>query len=210
VRPENGQKDLFREAPIWYEGLTGRRRLFVELYCTNRECFLNATAAFIKAYTKNGKELSDSSIQSNASRIMRDPRIKRAIGKLLRSRQNEEDQITEFQLLDILKRLSFYDPGDLYKEDGTLKQIKDMGDLAICVTEIKRTRHGREIKLYDRTKSIAILCDYLDVTRPAEGAVIVNPNVYLSDKEVTQMKDDEGKHVPQTEAEDAEYEVVDA
>jgi len=204
----NGQQDLFPEAPVWWEGLTGRRRLFVEYYCTDRTCFLNATAAFIKAYSKPGKELTDSSIQSNASRMLREPKVQQAINKLLRARQNNEDQLNEFKMLDILKTLAFYNPRDIIDNYGALKKpIEDMGDLAYCIADIKRNRHGSEIKLYDRTKAMDILGRYLDIIRPPEGVVNVNPNIFLADKELEQMHSAEKAASPA--AEDAEYEVMD-
>jgi hypothetical protein len=199
---ETGQQDLFKKQPVWWEGLTGRRRLFVEYYCTDKACFCNATAAYIKAF---GGDKSDSSIQSNSSRLKRDPKIKDAIARLMRSRQNEEDQITEFQILELLKTLSFYNPKDIVDEAGNLKGgLEGLGALAMCVTGIRRNKYGREIKLFDRTKSLEMLCNYLEITRPADGAMIVNPNIYLTDKEQAELRGHEA------DAQDAEYSVVGA
>jgi len=206
------QQDLFpKEAPTWEEGLTGRERKFVELYCKDRECFLNPTAAYIKAYGSK-KQLSDSSIQSNPSRLMRDPKIKNSIARLLRSTQDETDQITEYQVLDFLKTLSFYDPKEIIDRDGNLKKsLDDMGVLSLCVTGIKRSRHGKEIKLFDRTKALAMLCNYLNITRPEERATVFNPVVILTDKEIEELGGEEPKTATEAEnAEDAEYELVEA
>ena len=202
----NGQQDLFLEAPVWWEGLTGRRRLFVECYCTDRTCFLNATAAFIKAFSKPGKELSDSSIQSNASRMLRDPKIQLAINKLLRARQNSEDRINEFKLLEILQTLAFYNPNEIIDEYGHLKKpIGELGDMALCIAGIEQSKSGRKVKLYDRTKALEILGRYLDVIRPMEGTTIINPVVALTDKDMDALhKETEDA----AEAEDAEYEVM--
>jgi hypothetical protein len=199
----SGQQDLFIDAPIWYEGLTGPRRYFVECFCTDRTCFLNATAAYIKAYGgKGGKELAGSSIQSNASRLMRDPKIKDAIARLLRARQNEEDRLNEFRVLQMLQTLALYDPKDIIDNYGNLKKdISQLGDLSFCIAGIKTTRNGgKEIKLYDKTKALEMLSRYLDIIRPIEGAAAVNQNVYLVEKDVAVMG----------EAEKAEYEVVGA
>jgi hypothetical protein len=177
----------------------------VEYYCRDKGCFLNATAAYIKAYGSD-KQLSDSSIQSNASRIMRHPKIKDAVSRLLRSRQNEEDQITEYQLLDVLKTLAFYNPKDIVDEHGNLKgSLEELGELSLCVAGIKKSRHGKEIKLFDRTKSIAMLSNYLNITRPEEGTTIINPVVCLTDKDLETLREEEAAAV-----EDAQYEVVGA
>ena len=205
------QQDLFIEAPVWWEGLTGRRRLFVECYCTDRACFLNATAAYIKAFANHGKEPADQSIQSNASRLMREPVIQTAISKLLRSRQNSEDRINEFKLLDALQHLAFYNPAEIVDEYGSLKKpLGQMGDMALCIAGIRNTRHGREIKLYDRTKALEMLGRYLDVIRPAEGATIINPVVALTDKDIEDMRKKEEGASAAGAAEDAEYEFVEA
>lgn len=202
---ETGQQDLFKKQPVWWEGLTGRRRLFVEYFCTDRTCFCNAGRAYVKAYGSD----NESSIKSNSSRLMRDPAIKNAVSRLLRSRQNEEDEITEYQILDLLKKLSFYNPGDILNGDGTLKgSLDELGDMSLCVAGVRRNRHGKEIKLFDRTKALAMLCDYLNITRPEERATIINPVVYLNDKDVEALRGDETP--APAPAQDAEYEVVEA
>jgi hypothetical protein len=206
------QQDLFpKEAPMWHTGLTGRRRRFVEYYCTSKECLFNPTAAYVKAYGSGAKELSESSIQSNASRIMRDPRIKDAIARLLRSNQNEEDHITEYQVLDLLKTLTFYNPKDIIDEQGNIKgDLNSLGPLALCVAGIKKSKYGKEIKLFDRTKTLDLLCNYLGIKRPEEGATIINPVVYLTEKEFEVMPKNETANTAeaQEEAQNAEYEIM--
>jgi hypothetical protein len=211
MRHTNSQQDLFVEAPVWDEGLTGRQRRFVEYYCGDRECFLNATKAFSKAYNRPGKALAETSIQSNAARLLRNPRIKDAIARLLRSRQNEEDQLSEYRVLRLLGTLAFYNPADIVNQYGSLKvktDLSELGDLAYCVAGIKSHRDGgKEIKLFDRTKALDILSRYLDIIRPAESNVIINPNMYLTPKEVDALREEEAAAVPR-EAEDADYEVL--
>ena len=206
------QQDLFpKEAPMWHTGLTGRRRLFVEYYCKDKSCLFNATASYIKAYGSD-KPLSDSSIQSNSSRMMRDPKIKDAIARLLRSNQNEEDQITEYKLLNLLKTLAFYNPADIIDEYGNVKgSLADLGELSLCVTGIKKSRNGdKEIKLFDRTKAIDVLSVYLGIRRPEDGATVINPVVLLTEKDVEVMHGEETATETTHAAQDAEYELVEA
>jgi len=203
------QQDLFKNAPVWYEGLTGRRKLFVEYYCTDKTCFLNATAAYIKAYGCRGRELTESSIQSNSSRMMRDVKIKDSISRLLRAHQNEEDKISEYQILGLLKKLSLYNPADIIDRDGNLvKSLEELGDLSVCVVGIKKSKAGKEIKLFDRTKSLALLCEYLNITRPAEGTTIINPVVYMTDKDMSQLESEAAAAASAGEAVEADYEVM--
>jgi hypothetical protein len=206
------QQDLFADAPVWWEGLTGRRRLFVEYYCTDSTCFLNATAAFYKAYNRPGKELSDLSIQSNAFRLLKDPKIREAVNKLLRVRQNREDNLNEFKLFNLLKTLAFYNPSDIVNEYGNLKKpLAELGELAMCVAGIEPGRNGTKIKLYDRTKAKEMLARYLELVRPAESTAIINPVMYLSDKDKAVLLAEAGSsHLPAAAvaAEDAEYRVM--
>ena len=207
----NKQPDLFEDAPVWWEGLTYREQLFVEYYCGDRECFLNAAASYVKAFGKKNKELSESSIKSNPSRIMRNSKIKTAINKLLRARQNEEDRLSEFQVLRLLKTLSFYNPADILDKNGNItKELGELGELALCVQEIKRNSRGdRVYKLYDRTRALEMLSRYLDLIRPAEGTLVVNPYMYLSEKDTAEMRADyERAAAARLPVQDAEFEVI--
>jgi phage terminase small subunit len=210
----NGQQDLFIESPIWWEGLTGPRRKFVEYYCTDSVCFLNATQAYIKAFSKPGKQLSDSSIQSNASRMMRDQKIKTAVVKLLRTRQGETDFHTEYRLLKSLQTLALYDTADIVDKNGRLKKdLSELGELSVCITGIKQGKYGTEIKLYDRTRALELLMRYLELVRPADSVIAINPNIYLSEKDIEQQRIAELNALPAGEypaAEAAEYAVVEA
>ena len=213
---QDSQQDLFVTAPVWWEGLTRRRRLFVECYCTDRTCFLNASASFIKAYSKTGKDLADPTVMSNASRLLRDPKVQGAIAKLLRARQNAEDELNEFRMLEYLKTLAFYNPADIIDNYGNFKIKKDLselGNLAVCVAGIKQTRNGKEIKLYDRTKAMDLLGRYLDIIRPADSGGIINPVMYMATKDEAALRA-EAKQAMQDmqaamdRADDAEYQVI--
>lgn len=203
------QKDLFVKAPVWWEGLKNKQKLFVEYYCTDKTCFLNATNAYIKAYGQGGKELAPSSIQSNASRLARDPAIKLAIAKLLRANQNEEDQISEYKLLDYLKTLAFYNPSDIINQFGQIKvdDLSKLGDLTICIQSIKQTKYGYEVKFYDRTKALELLGRYLDIIRPEEGTTVISPVVYVAKKDYEEIQEHAAAHET---AEDADFEVMNA
>ncbi|MDR0709163.1 MAG: terminase small subunit [Spirochaetaceae bacterium] len=211
MRTTDIQQDLFVDAPIWDEGLTGRQRRFVEYYCGDRDCFLNAVKAFEKAYRRPGREPAETSIQSNAARLMRNPRIQDAITRLLRSMQNGEDRLSEYRVLRLLGTLAFYNPADIVDRHGNLNvkaDLHELGDLAYCIAGIKKNKDGgKEIKLFDRTRALDMLSRYLDIIRPAESNIIINPNMYLTPKNVEEIREEEAACAPR-EAEDAEYEVL--
>jgi phage terminase small subunit len=194
-KPNAREQDLFLDAPLWDEGLTGRQRRFVEAYCTDKQCFLNAAAAFEKAYAAGKNTPARSSLKSNPARLMRNPKIKDAIARLLRSKQNEEDVIAEYQVLKLLNLLTFYNPAEIIDQYGGLrKSPEDLGDLALCIAGIKTGKDSREVKLFDRTKALSMLAEYLKLIRPQEGRGPAMPIVILSRKEY----------------EEAEYELMEA
>ena len=202
MRRENTQQDLFIEAPVWWQGLKPRQKRFVETYCTDKTCFLNATTAYIKAYG-GAKAIGDDAARAASARLLRDPLVKDAIGRLLKAAQAEEDRLSEHQVLNIIKTLATYNPADIIDRHGNLKlgpqqDLNDLGPLALCVSGIKRTRHGIEIKLYDRTKAAAMLAQYLELIRPMEIAAEKAPIVGITPKEARAAE----------EAEDAEYRIV--
>ena len=210
----NGQQSLLPEV-LWDEGLNGRQRQFVINFCTDKTCFLNATAAYIKTFTRSGKELANSSIQSNASRMMRNDKIKTAINTLLRVKQDDEDRLDEYRLLHYIKTLAYYNPADIINkygellsknEDGKEGSLQELGDLAICIEGIKKGKYGKEIKLKDRYKAIEMLANYYRIERATGSSAGIIPVVVLTKKDIEALREQEAPAA--TAAEDAEYEVM--
>jgi hypothetical protein len=179
------QPDLFPEVPLWDEGLTGRQRRFVELYCTDKACFLNPRAAYIKTYRREGSLVPPDQADANAARMMRHPKIKDAIARLLRSAREEKDIIAGEQVLSLLEMLASYNPADIIDKDGNLKvdDIEKLGPLALCITGIRKTRGYKEIRLFDRFKAIDALAEYLKLVRPQGAQAAAVPIVILPPKE---------------------------
>ena len=212
----NGQQSLLPEV-LWDEGLNSRQRQFVINFCTDKTCFLNATAAYVKTFTRSGKELANSSIQSNASRMMRNDKIKTAINTLLRVKQDDEDRIDEYRLLHYIKTLAYYNPADIINkygelltknEDGKEGSLHELGDLAICIEGIKKGKYGKEIKLKDRYKALEMLANYLGVVRTPESNTIINPVVLISKKDIEALRMKEAPEESTAQEADADFEYV--
>ena len=170
----------------WDEGLSGRRRLFVLFYCTEDECFLNGTRAYLKAYTNCE---SENAAAVNAAKMLRNAKVKQAIKKLLRLARDEDDEQAVYRMLKTFERLSFYNPSDIIDASGALlvKDLKDLGELALCVEQIETrvSKAGRYtvVKLANRHKAMEAFSKYLNIIRPEVDMQAVMPVVMLTGKD---------------------------
>ena len=133
------------EVTAWDEELSGKKRLFVLFYCTEDECFLNGTRAYLKAY-KNCQ--SENAAAVNAGKLLRNAKVKQAIKKLLRLARDEDDEQAVYRMIKQFEQLSFYNPADIIDASGALrvKDLKELGTLALCVEQIE-TRVRPEVDL---------------------------------------------------------------
>ena len=174
------------DTSAWDEGLSGRRRLFVLFYCTEDECFLNGTRAYLKAY-KNCQ--SENAAAVNAGKLLRNAKVKQAIKKLLRLARDEDDEAAVYKMLKTFERLSFYNPADIIDANGALlvKDLKDLGELALCVEQIETrvSKAGRYtvVKLANRHKAMEAFSKYLNIIRPEVDMQALMPVVMLTGKD---------------------------
>ena len=169
----------------WDEGLSGRRRLFVLFYCTEDECFLNGTRAYLKAYTNCE---SENAAAVNAAKILRNAKVKQAIKKLLRLARDEDDEQAVYRMIKQFEQLSFYNPADIIDASGALrvKDLKELGTLALCVEQIE-TRVNTAgsytvVKLANRQKAMEAFSKYLNIIRPEVDLQAMMPVVMLTGK----------------------------
>lgn len=95
--------------------LTKKTILFIHYYVIHR----NGT----KAATEAG--FSARSAHSTSTRLLNNPKVREEINKRLEKLQDKLELSAERVLLE-MKRLAFYDPADLYDENGVLIPIKDL------------------------------------------------------------------------------------
>jgi ribosomal protein S20 len=183
------------ELTEWDSDLKGRRRLFVQYYCTDGDCFMKPIPAYQKAYTKTSNgipvEPSYETAKNRSSNLMQKPEVRAAIKKLLRKAQDEIDEETRYQILRMYKELAFYNTSDIIDAKGNLKvsDISQLGELAKCVTGITRKvndkgRESIEVKLADRFKALEAIAKYLDLIKPDGSTTINAPIMILSQKEL--------------------------
>jgi phage terminase small subunit len=180
----------------WDDKVKGRKALFVKYYCTDADCFLNGSRAYLKAYTQKrtigGKEWvpKRATCASQASRLLADPEIKQAVRLLLQETQDEKDEKSVYEILRLYRTLSLYDTADIIKASGELKTktLKGLGELSKCVSGIvsRKNKSGEietEIKLYDRTKAMEAFARYLKLLRPEVQNEVTVPVVIVTKKE---------------------------
>ena len=165
--------------------MSGKKRLFVLFYCTEDECFLNGTRAYLKAY-KNCQ--SENAAAVNAGKLLRNAKIKQAIKKLLRLARDEDDEQAVYRMIKQFERLSFYNPADIIDASGALvvDDLRKLGELALCVEQIE-TRVNTAgsytvVKLANRQKAMEAFSKYLNIIRPEVDLQAMMPVVMLTGK----------------------------
>lgn len=173
------------EVTAWDEELSGKKRLFVLFYCTEDECFLNGTRAYLKAY-KNCQ--SENAAAVNAGKLLRNAKVKQAIKKLLRLARDEDDEQAVYRMIKQFERLSFYNPADIIDARGALvvDDLRKLGELALCVEQIE-TRVNTAgcytvVKLANRQKAMEAFSKYLNIIRPEVDLQAMMPVVVLTGK----------------------------
>lgn len=164
---------MLEEELSWDATVKGRERLFVLHYCTDDQTFLNATASYKAAYQKkdpNGKiiKLDNATCETAASRLMKRERVKIAITRLLKMTQQDLDEKSVYKMLHDLVMYATYNPADLINANGELKtkDLKSLGELAKCITQVYQTKYGPRYVLADRSKYMTQLLQYLNIIRP--------------------------------------------
>lgn len=184
----NEQNEIQEEA--WDENLKHRERLFVLHYCTDDECFLNATASYRATYTKKDRKTGaliipdQTTCESAGSRLLRREKVKIAIKRLLALSQEDLDEKNTYKILNELAMLASYNPADILDKAGRLKvkNLSDLGEKAKCIAQITPTVAGIKYTLYDRNKALDKLVNYLNIVRPEQQIDVTLPIMEIAAK----------------------------
>lgn len=175
----------------WDAGLKARERIFILHYCTDEQCLFNASASYKATYTKKDRQTGELVIpeaitcETNGSKLLKRPKVKTAIRKLLKIVQPELDEENVYKVIKQLQDLSFFNPADILDENGKLKvSLEELGEKAKAIAQIKFTQYGPSYTLVDRTKYLELLMKYLNIVRPEQQIDIKLPVIEMVQKSV--------------------------
>ena len=173
MQEEDTDIDELKDVTPWDEGLKVKERLFVLEMATSEENWLKPDKAYREIYKKYDKAsqefiyLDDRSASKGANRMLKRPRVKEGLKRLLKQQQPDLDESNVYKVLHDMQLMAFYNPADIIDNDGQLKKpLHELGDLAKCVKQIKPGKYGNEVVLEDRYKYIEALAKYLVLIRP--------------------------------------------
>lgn len=164
----------------WHRGLPRREVLFVENYCSNPKCFLNATEAYRLTFATEGGRVK--SCETSGCRMLHRPRVWEAVRKCLAERQRKEDEVTTYRVLDIIKTIATTSPAELLDDSGRLRPLSELGEKAVCVADVMPTEGGGRAVLAKREKFIELYMRYANLVRPEVRVDVTLPVVEVSPK----------------------------
>lgn len=129
------------------DGLNARQQRFVEEYLID----LNASAAYQRAgYTARGN-----AAEVNAAKLLRNTQVAAAIEHAM-SERSLRTEVTTDRVLKELSCLSFFDIGDAFNTDGSLKQLYEMReDLRRAIAGFEVTEiHNEDGVVIGHTKKV--------------------------------------------------------
>ena len=184
------ETELIEDA--WDNGLKHRERIFILHYCTNEQTLFNAAASYKETYRKKDRETGETiypeptTCESNGSKMLKRPKVKTAIRKLLKLTQPELDEENVYKTIKELTDLAFFNPADIIDGNGRLKTetLEELGDKAKAIAQIRYTQYGPAITLCDRTKYLDLLIKYLNIVRPEQQIDIKLPVIEMVQKSI--------------------------
>jgi len=156
ARGEKTDKRTARDTP--------KQRVFVREYLKD----LNATQAAIRA------GYSEATARSQGQRLLTDADIQAAIQSAMDAR-SKRAEITADRVLQEIARLAFVDMRKFYREDGSLKVVKDLDDdTAAAIASLETVElfdgsgenrvqvgHIKKLKVWDKSKNLELLGKHL-------------------------------------------------
>lgn len=164
-----------------HEVATGKRARFAHEYLKDR----NGTQAALRAGYPPG------SAASQASRLLRDPRV-RAIIDAGEQQVQAKAGITAEMILEELRSIACADLAEAYDEDGRLKPIREMPlDVRKAIAAVEETDSGgRKLRRWDKVKALELLGkhvgawkDRLQLEGEGGGPVVVEVVNFADKKE---------------------------
>lgn len=165
--------------------LTQKKRDFVHAYLATAPFYNARKAADMAGY----KGVGDA-----AHNILKDPAVELYLNEF-RERSRMSAQVTHEDIIRQVTRIAFFDIRTLYNEDGNLKPINKLDDIAaaaIASIEADEYKIGnelysvnRKVKIKDQLKALEMLRDMLGF-KPAEKKSIYDAEGNLLGTQVTE------------------------
>ena len=124
--------------------LTPRQAVFIQEYLID----LNATQAALRA------GYSEKSAHRIGQENIHKPAIRDAIQKAQDARA-ARTMVTQDRILQEIARVAFFDPRDLYDDEGRIKSIVDMpDDIRASIARMKMTDFGPEVFMHSKMDAL--------------------------------------------------------
>ena len=162
--------------------LSHQQKRFVGLYLKDNR--FNQTAAYMEAYHQDDEDIA----ASNASALVRNRKIMKAIDSILNQRFKRLNLKPEIVLQEII-RVALGDVRQLYNDNGSLKDMQEINIAQQAMIKSVETKESitsgfvieKKIKCHDKLKALELLARNLKILGDVGGlspGVNVNVNVY--------------------------------
>ena len=165
-------------------------------FCHEYALDFNGTQSYLRAYPDS----SEKAAAVGASRLLRNAKVQRTLGRLLQRRQEAVEVSAESVLTEVSK-LAFADVRELVDDDGNLRQLRDLPpEVAASLASFSLTdRDGQtalsSVRLADRTSALSLLAKHLgmlqgETHRHLHAVAIFTPDVIatMTDGQLTRLE----------------------
>ena len=120
--------------------MTAAQKRFCDEYLVD----LNATRAYKVAYSRCKK---DETANVNGSKLLRNTKVQEYLSKKQKEIE-KRTEVTQDMVVQELAKIAFFNIKDIYSENGTLKQIKDIDDnTSRAIASVKTLQKAGSMKI---------------------------------------------------------------
>ena len=120
--------------------MTDAQKRFCDEYLVD----LNATRAYKVAYSRCKK---DETANVNGSKLLRNTKVQEYLSKKQKEIE-KRTEVTQDMVVQELAKIAFFNIKDIYSENGTLKQIKDIDDnTSRAIASVKTLQKAGSMKI---------------------------------------------------------------
>jgi len=151
--------------------------------------------AYSTAYKTEGK-LTQTQYNKIAE-IIRKDEVRQLLRKGIQRKMSESLDNLDSKLLDVYISRAFYDPSDIFYDNGESRPLSDIDEKYRCVIDGIETRYfGRDgdvrsvlYKLANRDQALKVLSDYMQNIRPSSGIIVTSAERDTEEDEMSRLED---------------------